>query len=126
MAFIDGKHQGSSVTRALARHRLDQAKQSVNQEGGHQPGDGEEVTIKKGPNGFHTTTKHHDGHTEEADHQDFDSAVAHAGSHLGAQHSKPMREKNTHRKKMEGQQPEEPTPEPAMAGLEGIGVSDGE
>jgi hypothetical protein len=101
VAFINGKHQGSSVTRALARHKLEPAAQAVGSDGGHEMGDGQEITIKRNGNSFHTTATKHDGTTDEADHGTFDEAMEHAGSHLGAKTQPKMREKNRHRKDKE-------------------------
>lgn len=119
MAFIDGKYQGSSVTRALARHKLGEAQQSTERDGGHNRGDGEEVTVKKMPGGgFHTISKHHDGSTSEADHQSLEQVTEHMGGHFGAQ--KPLREKNP---KMREKEPStEQSAAPPQEGLSAMGI----
>lgn len=127
MAFVNGEDMGtSSVTKSLARHKMKHAADSTQKPGGENPGEGHEVTITKMPGGgFHTKSTHHDGHTEEADHQNIEQAMEHVHSHLG--HQKPMREKNP--KMREKEEPPMDTEAdhgaPSSGGLAAMGV-DGE
>jgi hypothetical protein len=109
LAFVDGENMGtSSVGRSLSRHKLKHAADATHAPGGENAGEGKEVTITKMPGGgFHTKSTHHDGHSEEADHQNIEQAMEHVHSHMGAQ--KPMREKNPKMKEREA------PPEPVAA-----------
>jgi hypothetical protein len=129
VAFVNGENMGtSSVSKALARHKMKHAAESVNQPGGEQQGEGNEVTITKVPTGgFHTKSVHHDGTVSEADHQSIEEATQHVHSHFG--HAKPLREKNPRMREKE--QPPEPTesdhgqPQPSLEAM-GIDSSSGE
>ena len=123
MAFIDGHHEGSSVTRALARHKLKNAQKATEQPEGHQKGNGPKVEVQKmAGGGYHTISHHHDGHTEEADHQNLQQVTEHMGGHFGE--SKPLREKNPkmREKEPQGQEPEVSNPVSATDSLQAMGV----
>lgn len=89
------------MAQSLYHHKLQAAHQAVEQPGGHEMGDGQEVTIKRNGSQFHTTSTRHDGTKDEADHPTFEEAMTHAAGHLGAKHQPAMREKNRHRKEHE-------------------------
>lgn len=106
---------------SLYHSKLADAAKSVNSPEGHNTGDGEEVTIKKHPQGgYHTISKHHDGHVTEEDHQTIEEAVNHVHGHFG--HQKPMREKNPkmREKESEGEHHEEAAPAPASLADMGV------
>lgn len=121
MAFVDGKHQGSSVTRALARHKLGEAQKATEAPQGHERGNGPKVEVQKMEGGgYHTISHHHDGRTEEADHQDLQQVAQHMGGHFGD--TKHLREKNPKMKEKEPQGEQEPEVSHAMGPSDGLGA----